>query len=432
MNILILTTYFPPDTSIASVRPYMLAKYLGKIGYKVTIIRSGQIVFKPDSKYSEKDLNADIISYYGPDCDAEKWLRGEYKAPNNKTLASKLPYKLKEKLKRVYEAVFSLYHLYRLLVRTNDRYKLQKKAINSIKDRHFDVVFATFGDLENVYAGEYASKVFNCKYILDFRDLIAEKQLNSAVQYRLMRILQKRALKNADLCTAISEGMKQTLLEQVPDTKIIVLYNGFEKSCVSDVPPINRSKKLAICYAGSMYGSKRDATPMFEAISNLVREDRIDINNIEIQFAGSEFGSIQNQAKKFNVESTLINRGYLSKNEVDQMQRESDVFLLLSWNTKYDQGVLTGKFYESLRNKRPVLACVSGNVPESELFHLINKYKLGFCFEYANKRVRIDDLAEFIYRLYIEKQENGYIDYSPDEKVYCIFEYESIAKRFLS
>ena len=41
MNVLIIATFFPPDTAIAAVRPYLFAKYLTKMGHQVTVLRSG-------------------------------------------------------------------------------------------------------------------------------------------------------------------------------------------------------------------------------------------------------------------------------------------------------------------------------------------------------------------------------------------------------
>lgn len=44
MKILIITTYYPPDTAIAAVRPYMFATHLTQLGHEVTVLRSGRIL----------------------------------------------------------------------------------------------------------------------------------------------------------------------------------------------------------------------------------------------------------------------------------------------------------------------------------------------------------------------------------------------------
>ena len=76
MNILIITTYFPPDSAVAAVRPYMFAKYLIRSGHKVTVLRSGDFFRAPDRSYPALD-GLKVISYLGKNCPAEAFERGE-------------------------------------------------------------------------------------------------------------------------------------------------------------------------------------------------------------------------------------------------------------------------------------------------------------------------------------------------------------------
>ena len=63
MDILIITTYYPPDTAVAAVRPYMLAKYLTKRGHKVTVLRSGEF-YNSASDFFDYRFLCDDINYY--------------------------------------------------------------------------------------------------------------------------------------------------------------------------------------------------------------------------------------------------------------------------------------------------------------------------------------------------------------------------------
>ena len=53
MNILIITTFFPPDSAIAAVRPYMFAKHLSAMGENVTVMRTGFFDAKPFDEYEK-------------------------------------------------------------------------------------------------------------------------------------------------------------------------------------------------------------------------------------------------------------------------------------------------------------------------------------------------------------------------------------------
>ena len=77
MKILILTTYYPPDTAIAAVRPYMFAKYLSQLGHSVTVLRSGEINKRCDG-FFEPLPGVRVISYLGENSPAERYQRGEW------------------------------------------------------------------------------------------------------------------------------------------------------------------------------------------------------------------------------------------------------------------------------------------------------------------------------------------------------------------
>lgn len=48
MKILIVSTYFPPKTSIASLRPYSFAKRWSQLGHEVTVLTAPRYDFEPN------------------------------------------------------------------------------------------------------------------------------------------------------------------------------------------------------------------------------------------------------------------------------------------------------------------------------------------------------------------------------------------------
>ena len=63
MKILMITSFFAPDTAVAAVRPYMFAKYLALRGHDVTVIRSGEILSSIDEQFNCEKFGVRIISY---------------------------------------------------------------------------------------------------------------------------------------------------------------------------------------------------------------------------------------------------------------------------------------------------------------------------------------------------------------------------------
>ena len=423
MNILIITTWFPPDTAIAAVRPYMFAKYLRKAGHNVTVLRSGAINAKIDGNaYPELDIN--VHSYMGENSAAERYRKGEttQTAAPRKRRAAFLPDGIRNALIWVYE----LFAIFRKFRETARRFELQKKWIDENNNQKFDVIFSTYGELENVYAGKYASEVFGCKWILDLRDPIARKTLDKFWEYPILKWIQKKAVLSADICTAVSDGFAVEISKGT-EKDIITLYNGFDSAMWGSIPVPNDGI-LRFCYTGIMYKTQ-SASALFCAIKQLTDTGKLDLKNIRFEYAGPDFDLILAQAKPYGVEEILVNHGYVSRTEVYEIQCRSDIFLVLSWNIKHGQGVMPGKFYEGIRAGKPILSLLTGNTPYSELNLLNKKYHYGFCYETCLEKEYFPALMDWLETAYTCKYTRKSIPYHPKPGLFSDFCYNNLAKQ---
>ena len=209
MRILILTTWFPPDTAVAAIRPYMLAKYLSKFGHEVTVLRSGALNKKPDDTYSYTDLNINVISYLGKDSPAELFFNGKTILPSytkeKKSRIAFMPLKIRLKIAKSYHWLFHFVDSAKYIKECMSRYGSLKKELCRMQNERFDIIFSTYGELENILGGVFAKKLFSCKFILDFRDGI-DLPLRPIYERWMWKIIEKRALNTADAYTAISKG----------------------------------------------------------------------------------------------------------------------------------------------------------------------------------------------------------------------------------
>ena len=429
MRILFITRSFAPDSSIASKRITMLVKHLAGLGYDISVIRSGCIFGKPDRIRLEGLENVHIISYNGENTPADRFDRGEPYSNNNKALEDD---KHSKKRTQVYLALSRVIHMLvldPLKFYIKDGWKVYKnicKSYNQNKQlRNFDIIFSTFPPIGCLQAGRFIKQKENAKWIVDFRDL-----MDNAAFTPLLRFLNKRIqikyLNDADICLCVSEGNTKRLAELKNGKfvkKIQTVYNGYEASLEKNTEPIGIIDNfLHISYTGAIYGF-RDASPLFLAIKSLGAE-----NKIKIDYAGHDCSVLKQQAAKYGIEEIVIDHGYLTSTEVMKMQNEMDLFLVLSWNTRQDQGILTGKFYEALQCKKPVIALVQGNKSDSELKRLIDKYRLGFCYEEATKEQSEESLRHYLENQIKQKEKGLTLEYDPDQSVFGKFEYSSITK----
>lgn len=429
MNILILTTFYPPDTAVAAVRPYMFAKYLTERGHKVTVLRSGEF-YNSASNFFDMRIPVRVISYLGPDSPAERYARGELtEVPvvEGKSRLAFLPYLIRKPIVWAYNICMDPIRFYQAQRSVAAKVEKQKAALDELAGEHFDVVFSTYGQQENIAAAQYAAKLFGCKLIQDFRDPLARKPFYTKSQYRYLKRIQDAAIKNADGMTAVSEGFRRELMEGLGSvTPNITLYNGYEPTTQEAEKESVEPGVFSFCYTGILYEFS-DFTPLLLALKQLAERGSIDISKVKLNYAGKDFGRLQAIARELGLEDILINHGYVGRAEALRLQSVSDIFLVLSWNRHDSQGVMPGKFYEGIRAKKPILSLVSGDVPGSELNFLNDKFSYGFCYEEARRNELLPALCNFLEKAYGEKMESGAVEYTPNPELEEAFRYDNLA-----
>lgn len=431
MNILIITTYFPPDSTIAAIRPYMFAKYLARSGHKVTVLRSGDFFRAPDRSYPALD-GLKVISYLGKDSPAEAFERGELRSwslPESKSRISFLPEKIRLPIAKAYHSFANLWAVERMKHNIKVPFDKQKKVLNSLRTEgeRFDVIFATYGNLENIYAGKYASELFDCPWILDFRDPIAMPFHFNGLSLSRMKHFQDQWISQADACTVVSNGLRESSKGFRHSKKTATIYNGYE-FFEGDGGGTPEPDVFSLCYTGMLYDGKRDITPLLKALKLLYSEGKIDLTRVRIDHAGPDFQYMQAAAETLGMTACLADHGYVTRDEASRLQKSSDIFLLLSWNTQIDKGVISGKFYEGIRCGRPILALIAGDTPDSELYELNETYHYGFCYEECRPQ-QFQQLCDFLLQAYRQKMEHGSLDYAPSEEFSTAFRYDTLTKK---
>ena len=303
-----------------------------------------------------------------------------------------------------------------------------KAAIDQMAGETFDVVFSTYGDIENIWGGEYASKLFGAKWVQDFRDPIEPHSPNWFGLPFLKRI-QRRSVRNSDLCTGVSEELTVFLSRQAGGKTVHTLYNGYEPNGAQLASATPEKDSLSFCYTGQLYAGLRDFSPLLKALSHLHEAGKISLDKIKIHYAGRDYPYLLQQAEKYGLTQILVNHGYVDRQEAAKMQAESDVYVVLSWNTKQEKGVLTGKLYEGIRARKPILSLVAGEVPYSELGRIDKKYHSGFCYEACREKEQFPTLCDYLEGLDQEKMQTGQMSCQPEAALETDFRYDTLAKK---
>jgi hypothetical protein len=137
---------------------------------------------------------------------------------------------------------------------------------------------------------------------------------------------------------------------------VTVLTNGFDQEDYNRVQLLNRDRKIRIVYTGNIYRHKRDPSLLFKAVKDLLREEFLHKNELRIDFYGRELSWAKQICYKMNMEEHVRFHGIVPYEESIKNQMGADILLLLEWTDKRATGVYTGKIFEYLGAKKPILA----------------------------------------------------------------------------
>jgi len=161
-------------------------------------------------------------------------------------------------------------------------------------------------------------------------------------------------MRRSCLLISVSEGWAKQLHE-LHSKETSVIPNGFDEEDYLDNVPL--TTKFTITYTGNIYQGKRDPTLRFEAVAQLMQKGVISASNFGVRFFGNSISkTISPLVKRYNLQSLVKMQETIPFIESVKRQMESTILLLLSWNDPRDKDTYTGKVFEYLGARRPILA----------------------------------------------------------------------------
>jgi glycosyltransferase involved in cell wall biosynthesis len=418
VKVLFVVTAFYPEQAIGSIRITKFAKFLQRKGVSVTVISLSPPPWasRDESLYFPglKEMQWDVID--------QSWLFKKVFQKMRIATSGNLPgnagisKKSSDKTFKV-KILASAQFLYTLLKAIDWSICIRKHARSNLSNQNFDFIFASYPSFASPLAGIQLKKLgIGKKLAIDFRDPI----IINNTKFSLKKLLQNYILNNADLRSFVSNGVKNQTVKGAILPIDLIAPNGFdsedEEGFKSNIPKNSSEKILSFVYTGAIYGGKRDLRPFFRAISNVLADSCYELKQLRFEYAGKEGNIFLSQAKEFGMEDNVINHGQISRSDSLLLQQKSDVCLLATWNTKREQGALTGKIFEYFMFKKPVAAIVVGDLDGSEIAQIIRSIGAGFCFEQANSN-SYEDFEDWLKKIMNEKFSTGLLQNTYNEKV---------------
>lgn len=236
------------------------------------------------------------------------------------------------------------------------------------------------------------------KWIADFRDpwtnIDFYKELNlTKISDRIHHSMERKVIQTADSVVVVSQGMKQEFDELKPK-QLKVITNGYDESDVINSALV-LDKKFSISHIGTLNAARNPKT-LWKILNDICNENPDFKNDLQIQLIGKVDFSVLEDIRSYNLDKKLNKIDYLSHSEAISKQQSSQLLLLLINNSGNAKGILTGKFYEYLAAKRPILAV--GPI-DGEASIVLNDTKAGKMVDFDDEHSTKSELLNF-YNLY--------------------------------
>ncbi|MDN5205655.1 glycosyltransferase [Fulvivirgaceae bacterium BMA10] len=399
-KVLILSVHFPPDNIIAARRAEAYANYLHRHGIAPTIVthrweRTGERLDENGwvvHEHGEKSLIEEMDNYTVIRVPRKETRKGQLmrqRASNKWTNRFQI---FRNWFNGDLDAISSAIDSY-----TN----INEFLFEYLKTHKYDLLIGIFSPHHHIRSCYDLNRRFGIPYMIDFRDLWTNEVLQRTYTPRVTQKIRdyfikkhwRKWLSNAIRFTAVS-GPIRDIIDEFVQPKGAIVTNGYESDLFNNVTK-RKNESFTIAHIGTLYDGQR-LDLIFEALSTLKQNKRI--GSFCLHFVGvkkSMKKRINDTAEKYKLTDSIVMTERVPREKAIEIMVSSNILFYPAWEN--ERGIYSGKIFEYLGSKTPVLVTPSDQDVVEEL---INKTQAGVC---SNS---LDEVKAFIKDNY-EKWEKG-------------------------
>ncbi len=262
-----------------------------------------------------------------------------------------------------------------------------------LKKHKVDVVITTGPPHSLHLIGLKLKERLGIKWIADFRDPWTEidyfHQLpltKNAIKKH--QYLENEVLKKADTVLVVGNTMNKNYSKI--SNKVVTITNGYDGDIVDSQTDLDL--KFTLTHIGLM-NADRNPKMLWDVLAEIVKDNQDFSNDFTLKLIGKIDTGVVSEISKNKLSKYVKIIDYMSHNEVIEYQRKSQVLLLIINNVPNAEGIITGKIFEYLMAKRPILAIAPSN---GDLKEIINSTNSGVVVDFEDR----DSLKNTILELY--------------------------------
>ncbi len=224
-------------------------------------------------------------------------------------------------------------------------------------------------------------KKLKLPWLADFRDPWTDFFQNKQLPFTKRTVkkhmkLEHKVLRSSDTVVTVSDSIREYFKRY--NTNSHVVTNGFDGTIAKGT---SLDPYFSITYTGMMKAGQNPKN-LWEVLKECCVEIPSFQQQLRVQFIGMVDGSIEKQLRLSSLKDNVQFIGYQDYGELNLWLNRSQLLLVTLFSGHDSKGILTGKVFEYLAAKRPVMAI--GPV-EGDLAKLLEKTKAGNIFDFNEK-----------------------------------------------
>jgi glycosyltransferase involved in cell wall biosynthesis len=398
-KVLFISYLFPPVAGGGVQRSSKFVKYLPRFRWLPLVLT----VKEPYDFYNDDQLLNDVKDnckiYRTTSIEPMKWIRKFLKQKWQKEIQKDISKtKKRNSLKSDFLVKLKTY----LFIPDNEILWLPFAVLRGwriIKKEKPAIIYSTASPFTDHLIALILKKLTRLPWVADFRDYWVDRANFPANRFRFFvdRKLEYNVLKNADHIITVTSLMADRFKELYTADKYSTITNGFDEDDFAETEKLEPPEaEFRIIYTG-IFNKEQNPQKFFAAIKNLIDNNKDFKNKTKLKLIGQldnpgEFENL-NFLRELKLDKYSEILPYQSHKHVIMEMCQSTVLLLLVGEYPHSEGVFTGKIFEYLRSKRPILAIVPTNGVAAEVIRNTNS---GIIVSHADA----DEISKSILKLF--------------------------------
>ncbi len=382
-KVLIITYYWPPAGGPGVQRWLKFVKYLRDFDIEPVVYAPENPSYPLVDPEFEKEIpeNVQVIkkSIFEPYALASIFSKKQTKTISSGIIATEKDQNFLQKLMLYIRGNFFIPDARKLWVKPSVKF-LRK----FLQQENIDTIITTGPPHSLHLIGLNLKENLSITWLADFRDpwtqigYHSKLRLNKKSQKKHQE-LEKKVLETADKIIVTSFTTQQEFQKKAIKP-VHVITNGFDDFYQYGI--LKKDKNFTFSHIGSLL-SGRNPKVLWQVFSELIREDEEFKKVFQLKLVGAVSETVLKSIKNAGLSAFLKQIDYVKHSEALQLQKQSQVLLLLEINRQETRGIIPGKLFEYLQAKMPILAIG----PQSwDAEKILKETNAGKYFDYKNKK----------------------------------------------